>query len=269
MTVQASAGNRILFVSHGGGPLPLLGDPSHEEMVQTLKEVTASIVRPAAIVVISAHWEAPVVSVTTAAQPPLIYDYYGFPPASYQLQYPAPGNPALGQQIVTLMQAEGIPAQADPVRGYDHGLFVPLLLMYPDAAIPCIQISLQAGLDPALHIRMGEALRQLHDANLLIIGSGFSFHNMQAFFAADTPQTLAMNQAFEDWLQTTCCSEALTEAERKTRLLNWQQAPHARYCHPREEHLIPLLVCYGAAGTPCTQSYHFNMLHKKASMYLW
>lgn len=261
--------HRALFLSHGGGPLPLLGDQSHLEMVARLHDLAAAIARPSAIIVVSAHWEAHRPAVTSAARPALIYDYYGFPKESYAITYPCPGAPQLAQAISRALGAAGITADLDAARGVDHGLFVPLKIMYPAADIPCVQLSLVRGLDPAGHLALGKALRSLGDQSLLLIGSGFSFHNMQAFFAPETDEARAMNHSFERWLLETCSDRNLSEEEREQRLINWEAAPFARYCHPREEHLLPLHVCYGFAAAACSNSYELQILNKKSSMYLW
>ena len=264
-----STQRRALFVSHGGGPLPLLGDAGHAEMRTCLQDIAASMERPSAIVVVSAHWEADCAQVTTTKQPSLIYDYSGFPPASYEITYPCPGHPSLAQDVLTQLTAAGLTARPDHTRGFDHGLFVPLKIMYPAADIPCMQLSLVQNLDPAAHLEIGRALQGVLDSSVLLIGSGFSFHNMQAFFSADTPDSRNANAAFEAWLQETCASTELDEAERAQRLLDWTRAPAARYCHPREEHLLPLHVCYGYAAAPCAQAFALRILHKDASMFVW
>jgi 4,5-DOPA dioxygenase extradiol len=260
---------RVFFLSHGGGPLPLLGDDGHAEMVGQLKLAAEKIGRPSAILVVSAHWEEKVATITSGAKPPMIYDYYGFPKAAYEVQYPAPGAPELAKKVCEVLQSDGIEAELDDERGFDHGLYVPLLLMYPDADIPCIQLSLQASLDAEQHVRMGAALSGLAEENILVIGSGFSFHNMRAFSTAPTDETRAMNEAFEAWLIDTCSNSMLSERDRLTRLLQWEQAPHARYCHPREEHLLPLHVCYGAAKRACSEFVELSILGRKASFYFW
>jgi 4,5-DOPA dioxygenase extradiol len=260
---------RILYISHGGGPLPLLGDPGHIAMVETLKKIAADIQKPSAIIVISAHWEEKIPTLTAAANPALIYDYYGFPEESYDIQYPCTGEPALAAQCYSLLKSAGIEAAQSETRGFDHGLFVPLKIMYPKADIPCVQLSLVHSLEPAEHIKIGRALGGLADEDLLIIGSGFSFHNLPAFFAPVTNESRAMNESFEQWLIETCSSERMGEDERTQRLENWEQAPFARYCHPREEHLLPLHVCYGIAQRPCSELFQAEILNRKSSMYLW
>lgn len=260
---------RALFLSHGGGPLPLLGDKTHLEMVSRLKDIAATIARPSAIIVVSAHWEEGRPAVTSGRNPALIYDYSGFPRESYEIKYPCPGAPQLAQAIAKKLGDAGIAVHLDEFRGFDHGLFVPLKIMYPEADIPCVQLSLIRSLDPAEHIRLGHAMRDLGTQSLLLIGSGFSFHNMKAFFTPETDESKAMNHLFEEWLLETCSDQGLSENERKQRLIDWESAPFARYCHPREEHLLPLHVCYGFAAAACSASYQLQILNKKSSMYLW
>lgn len=260
---------RVLFLSHGGGPLPLLGDEGHREMVEQLEQLATRLAKPSAIIVISAHWEESRPTITGALNPALIYDYYGFPAESYDIKYPATGEPTLAQLISAQLKEAGFNAVLDVLRGFDHGLFVPLKIMYPQADIPCLQLSLLKSLDAAEHIKMGEALASLPYDNLLVIGSGFSFHNMKAFFSPDTDQSRLMNESFESWLIETCSSQLIDEKERTRRLENWEIAPAARYCHPREEHLLPLHVCYGLASRACTEVMTLKILGKNASMYLW
>lgn len=262
----------VLYLPHGGGPLPLLGEPSHQALVQFLQAIPQRLGMPRAIVVISAHWETPVISVTAGAQPPLLYDYYGFPPESYRIQYPAQGDPALALQIVEMVQSAGFAAEADGQRGFDHGMFVPLLLMYPQAQIPVVQVSLLQGLDPARHVALGKALAPLRQQGVLIVGSGMSFHNMQAFYHTPESEQGGWLRAFDEWLRETCCDPGLAAEEREQRLIDWLQAPHARYNHPREEHLLPLQVCFGAAlaDSPVAETvFHDSVLGKTVSALLW
>ncbi|MBL3556371.1 MULTISPECIES: DODA-type extradiol aromatic ring-opening family dioxygenase [Marinobacter] len=259
----------VLFISHGGGPMPLLGDPGHREMVTRLTELATKLGKPSAILVISAHWEESVPTITAGAKPPLIYDYYGFPPEAYEIEYPCPGEPALAQQVYQALDQAGIPVRLDEQRGFDHGLFVPLKLMYPDADIPCIQLSLVSSLDAGTHLAIGRALQALDYDNLLVIGSGFLFHNMRAFFSKQTPDIQARNQAFEEWLEQTCGDTNLPESERAKRLVDWERAPHARFCHPREEHLLPLHVCYGLANKSSNAHLSATVLGKRSGMFYW
>lgn len=258
-----------LFISHGGGPLPLLGDPGHAELVLTLQRIARELPRPRAIIVASAHWEDAQPAVTTAAAPDLFYDYYGFPPESYAIEYPAPGHPALAQEVLAALQGAGLAARGDASRGFDHGLFVPLKILYPEADIPCIQLSLLASMDPEAHLRMGRALASLDGEGVLLIGSGSSFHNVQAFFGQREPALYTRNRAFEDWLVDTLAEAPLDDAEREGRLLEWDSAPHARFCHPREEHLLPLLVCAGVAPGPATRVWRFGAMGMQGSCFAW
>ena len=227
--------------------MPLLGDPGHEKLISFLQSATRHIEKPDAIVVISAHWEEPQATLTAGAAPDLIYDYGGFPPESYEIRYPASGHPLLAKEIAGRLEAQSIPVRLDFQRGFDHGMFVPLKLMYPEANIPCLQLSLMDNLDAGLHLALGKSLSSLLvDKNILVIGSGMSFHNIRSFFV---PELVSQEDAvgFNGWLKETCTSNLLSEEEREQALINWQQAPGALKCHPRPEHLLPLHVCYGMA----------------------
>lgn len=264
-----SSESPVLYFPHGGGPLPLLGDPGHANMVEFLTRITPSFPEPSAILVISAHWENDVATITSGDSPPLAYDYYGFPEEAYRIRYPAPGDPALAKEIVRLLTGSGIVARLDDSRGFDHGVFVPLKIMYPDAQVPCVQLSLIRKLDPATHIRLGRALSDLRKHNVLIIGSGFSFHNMQAFFTSDQGVPDTRNEAFQQWLIDTCTRKDISRADREEALVGWESAPHARYCHPREEHLMPLHVCCGLGGSPAELAFDGEVLGKRAVALLW
>ena len=236
----------VLYIPHGAGPLPLLGDKNHESLIAFLKEITQSIRVPSAILIVSAHWEEPKATITSSSQPKIIYDYSGFPPQAYDVQYPAVGNSKLAQEIFDLIEREEIDVRLDERRGFDHGLYVPLKLMYPDAQIPCLQVSLLKNLLPTEHIELGKSLASLRKKNVLIIGSGLSFHNLGLFFRPET-DSHKKSVAFDHWLVDTCTNATLSISERENRLVAWGKAPYARHCHPREEHLLPLHVCFGAA----------------------
>lgn len=232
------------FISHGGGPWPYI-----DEMRQTMRELERSLqdipcqlgVTPKAVLVISGHWEDAVFGVMSNAQPSMVYDYSGFPAHTYKVVYPAPGSPQLAQRVSALISAAGLPARLDGQRGFDHGVFAPLVVMYPQAKVPVLQVSMKSGLDPAEHLALGRALAPLRDEGVLIIGSGLSYHNLRMF----GPQGRAPSKAFDQWLQETLLT--LAPMERENRLLNWESAPAARMAHPREDHLIPLMVALGAA----------------------
>ncbi|MBU3738002.1 MAG: dioxygenase [Rhodoferax sp.] len=236
------------FIPHGGGPCFFMDwnppDAWHR-MAAFLKGLQHTLPRrPRAIVMVSAHWLQPQFAVTGAAHPELIFDYYGFPPHTYALRYPAPGDPQLAARLAGLLGQAGMPAVADARRGFDHGMFIPLLLMFPDADIPVVQLSLRDSLDPAVHLQAGAALAGLRDEDVLIVGSGMSFHNMRGY---GDPRFGPVSDAFDQWLTATVEGEA---GAREQALIQWAQAPSARLCHPprAEEHLLPLMVVAGAAG---------------------
>jgi len=261
-----SANFRVLYIPHGGGPLPLLGHPGHQHLVTFLQNIAERLGRPEAIVVVSAHWEQSVPTITAGSSPSLIYDYSGFPPESYEIEYPASGAPLLAEKIWSLLSANGVQARLDRGWGFDHGVFVPLKLIYPDASIPCVQLSLIESLDPLAHIKIGQALKELKNENILFLGSGFSFHNMRKF--GQTTQDMN-NIEFDQWLIKTLTDPDLSTREVEELLVNWEEAPHARYCHPREEHLLPLHVCYGIAGKPAEVVFNNDILGKRATAFLW
>lgn len=258
----------VLYLPHGGGPLPLLDDPAHHTLTEFITELGHKLATPAAILVISAHWETTQPSLTAADNPALLFDYSGFPAQSYQLSYPAPGAPQLAAQIAEKLQQAGFSPQLNTSRGWDHGVFVPLLMLRPQADIPLLQLSLLKGLDAKTHIALGEAISFLRAQNVLIIGSGMSFHNMQAFFNADLvsdAQVDAFNQHFIDSL-----TGQYSFTEQAAKLINWQQAPDARLMHPREEHLLPLHVCFGAAkGSTAQVLFNDKVLHKTVLAFGW
>jgi aromatic ring-opening dioxygenase catalytic subunit (LigB family) len=240
-----------LFIPHGGGPWPFLDGPMGRQgfwrgLDGYLRGLDAALgARPKALLVISGHWEAPRPTLSTAKAPGMLYDYYGFPEHTYRIDYPAPGAPDLAPRVEALLAAAGLASDEDAERGYDHGTFVPLMVMYPDADIPVLQLSLRDDLDPAAHIALGRALAPLRDEGVLILGSGLSYHNLRGFFSRDPGGDVAA-QAFDDWL--TEAVEQADIAERDRRLTAWETAPGARACHPREEHLLPLMVAAGAGG---------------------
>jgi aromatic ring-opening dioxygenase catalytic subunit (LigB family) len=236
----------VIFISHGGGPWPWVEGLRQQFAVteQALRQLPAQLpAAPKAILVITGHWEEPGFTVSTSLQPGMEYDYSGFPPHTYQLRYPAPGSPALAARVQELLNAAGMPTGEDPRRGFDHGTFVPLALMYPDAEVPVVLLSLKSGYDPATHLAAGEALQPLRQERVLILGSGLTYHNMRGF---RRPESMPVAREFEGYL-----NRAITQSDpvqRNLQLLHWDQAPGARLAHPREDHLLPLMVVAGAAG---------------------
>jgi 4,5-DOPA dioxygenase extradiol len=259
---------RIVYLSHGGGPLPILGDPGHRAMIDFMKALPARIRRPEAILVVSAHWEEDCAVLTGADRPAMLYDYYGFPKEAYDVVYSAPGSPQLARRVAEILGEGGIRTRIDADRGFDHGLFIPLMMMYPDADIPCLQLSLLSSLDPRAHLELGKALRGLLDRDILVVGSGFSFHNLRAFDWSGKKMADARNDAFQDRLIDLCASE-LPREEREGALASWEESPNARYCHPREEHLLPLHVCVGMAGEAAQLAFDDYIMGKRSVAFLW
>jgi aromatic ring-opening dioxygenase catalytic subunit (LigB family) len=244
----ATARMPVVFLPHGGGPWPFvdLGFLDRAEAdglaayLGSVQALTAS--KPRALLVISAHWEEPVPTVMTAERPPIYYDYYGFPPESYAITWPAPGDPRLAARVQQLLGDAGLETATNGDRGFDHGTFIPLKLTYPAADVPAIQLSLKRGLDPDEHLAIGRALAPLRDEGVLIVGSGMTYHNMRGFGGAGRE----VSEVFDAWLREAATADP--EA-RDQRLRRWESAPAARQAHPREEHLLPLMVVAGAAGS--------------------
>lgn len=236
-----------IYISHGGGPWPFVDIPfippgeldGLEAYLRTL--VTSLPAAPRAVLMVSAHWEAPVPTLMTHPHPPMLYDYYGFAPEAYRLQWPAPTAGFLVERVRELIQGAGFPVAEDPERGFDHGTFVPLMVALPDADVPILQLSLLRSMDAAQHVALGRALAPLRDEGVLLLGSGNSYHNMPGFGHAESTEP---SRRFDEWL-----ADAVTSSprERERRLVDWASAPEARNCHPREEHLLPLHVMAGAA----------------------
>jgi aromatic ring-opening dioxygenase catalytic subunit (LigB family) len=246
---QAAARARmpVVYLPHGGGPWPWVDlglDPRESAELATYLRAVGALPKPPpkALLVISAHWEERVPTVMTSPRPPMFYDYYGFPPASYAIQWPAPGAPELATRVQALLAKANIPSATDDARGFDHGTFVPLKLAFPHADVPTVQLSIVTSLDPAEHLALGRALAPLRDDGVFIIGSGMTFHNMRGF---RDPRLRPVAEDFDAWLREAATSEP---GERDRKLAAWAQAPGARLSHPREEHLIPLMVIAGAAG---------------------
>ncbi len=258
----------VAFLPHGGGPWPFVDmgwddQPGFDALKGYLRSVaTLPSSPPKAILVVSAHWEESVPTVMTSTQPPMLFDYYGFPPESYQLTWPAPGDPKLAARVRQLLEGAGFKTAEDSRRGFDHGTFVPLKVTYPEAKIPVVQLSLKAGLDPAEHLKMGRALAPLREEGVFIVGSGMTFHNLRAFM---DPRSRPVAEAFDAWLREATTAEP---AERDRLLSDWSRAPSARLAHPREEHLIPLMVIAGAAGADrATVPYNGTFMGLRLSAY--
>ena len=234
------------FISHGGGPWPYMKDQMpgvYDELESFLKKLPKQLPEtPKAILAISGHWETREFTVMSSTHPPMIYDYSGFPEHTYHIKYSAPGSPDLAQRVQKLLQEAGFPKTSlDAERGFDHGVFAPLFVAYPEAKMPIVELSIRADYGPAAHLAAGRALAPLRREGILIVGSGLSYHNMRGFGARGA----AASKQFDEWLTETVC-DATGEA-RSDKLLHWETAPAAREAHPQEDHLIPLMVAVGAA----------------------
>lgn len=242
-----------LFLSHGAPTLPLTDTPART----FLSQAGNTFERPKAILVISAHWETAVPTVNAVDSNETIHDFGGFPRALYDLRYPAPGSPTFAARIVEGLRTNGFDCNIDKRRGLDHGAWVPLLLMYPRADIPVLQLSVQPHLGPEHHLRVGRALAPLRDEGVLIIGSGSFTHDLSEFHGHD-PNDPAPDwvNSFADWFDA-----ALTKGQTND-LLNYRRlAPFATKNHPTEEHLLPLYAALGAAG----QNAHAERLHASST----
>ncbi len=229
-----------LFLSHGSPMVALIRDPAHD----FLAGLGVTLGRPRAILVASAHWETAFPMVNAVDRNGTIHDFGGFPGALYQLRYDAPGDPALAEQVADLLGTAGLQAGIDLVRGLDHGAWVPLLLAWPQADVPVLQISVQSHLGAAHHYEVGRALAPLRDQGVLVIGSGSFTHDLSRFRgqAVDAPEAADV-AAFAAWM------DAALLAGRRCDLLTYRhKAPHALAQHPTEEHLLPLFLAMGAGG---------------------
>lgn len=235
------------FLSHGGGPWPWIKDlrPSaYDQLERSLHDIRGELGElPRAVLMVSGHWEADRFLLSSAARPPIMYDYSGFPEHTYRIRYDAPGDPALAETVHTMLARGNMPTGLDPQRGYDHGTFSLMHTLYPEAQLPVVQLALKADFDPAEHIRVGELIAPLRDEGVLIIGSGFSFHDVRGIMSGRGKLASA---TFDNWLDETLVQSM--PDQRTQRLIDWSSAPAARAAHPREDHLIPLLVAVGAAA---------------------
>jgi len=259
---SATVKQPVLFIPHGAGPCFFMNwQPADtwDQMADFLTSTSNRLPeRPKAILIVSAHWQTREFSITASKQPELIYDYAGFPEHTYQLTYPAAGAPVLAERIGNLLNDAGLNNTQDATRGFDHGVFIPLKLMFPNADIPVVQLSLRHDLDPEAHLMAGKAIAALRDEGVLIVGSGMSFHNMRGY--GDEKFT-APSVAFDDWLTNTVAADA---DARFAALSDWSKAPHAIESHllGSEEHLIPLMVVAGAAGTDQGQKVYSQQVMK-------
>lgn len=243
------------FISHGGGPWPWMKKElgtMYDALEASLRGIPLRLEKaPKAVLMVSAHWEEPVFMVMANPHPPMIYDYGGFPPHTYQISYPAPGSPVLAERVRDLIASAGFRTGLDAERGFDHGAYAPLAAIYPQADMPIVQLSIRSDYDPADHLALGAALAPLRSEGILIIGSGLSYHNLRMM----GPTAQIPSKAFDDWLTRSLVDS--DPEERAERILRWDKAPSARIAHPREDHLLPLMVALGAARNEAAERvYH-------------
>ncbi|WQF84286.1 Putative extradiol ring-cleavage dioxygenase, class III enzyme, subunit B [Colletotrichum destructivum] len=272
----------VVCIAHGGGPMPVLGDPGHASITASLKTRVPKILKlgtpeaPRAIVVVTAHWSEGRPTISSGERHDLYYDYGGFPREAYSLKYPAPGSPSIAQELKQALEKEGLSPALDSRRGWDHGVFIPLLLINPAANIPVIQLSVLASEDPDEHFRMGRALSALRDSNVAILGSGFaSLHNlgkMRSLFMGDPAAAKKLAKQVSEW------NSELTDAVAKERrndrekaLSGWRKFSHSYDMHPPHggEHFMPLLVCAGAAEDEVANVYQDEFHGMDIKTYYW
>jgi aromatic ring-opening dioxygenase catalytic subunit (LigB family) len=244
------------FISHGGGPWPYMTGELRANMAkleQSLTDMRAELAeQPRAVLVVSGHWEEQGFAISSGDRPGMVYDYYGLPDYLYDIHYRAPGSPALARRVQDLLRGHNIDARLDPTRGFDHGTFSIMKPLYPEEEMPIVQLSLDARMDPALHLAVGRALAPLRDEGVLIVGSGFSFHNLRLMRGTSAYEP---SRQFDAWLQQTLVHSS--PKQRAERLVAWEEAPAARIAHPQEDHLIPLMAVVGAASDePGATTYH-------------
>lgn len=257
-----------LYIPHGGGPCFFMETPPQfprglwDGMAAYLKAIAAAVgARPKSVLVVSGHWDAPRPTVNVAERPPLLFDYCGFPEHTYRLTYPAAGAPQLAGRVRGLLGEAGFETAAESDRGLDHGVFVPFKLIYPEADVPVLQLSLLSSMDAGEHLALGRALAPLRDAGVLIVGSGMSYHNLRELFSGRGNDAA---EAFDAWLEQTVADPAA----RDDRLSAWASAPGALQSHPEPEHLLPLMVAAGAAGSdPGVRTYNERLLGKPVSAF--
>lgn len=257
MSTDAPGARRLptYFVSHGGGPWPWMKDElggAYDRLEASLRAMPDELgARPAAIVIVSGHWEERDFTVMAGERPRMIYDYGGFPPHTYRVEYPAPGSPEVADRVRELLAGAGLGVDVTRDRGFDHGVFVPLAVAFPRADVPVVQLSIRRDYDPEAHLAAGRALAPLRDENVLVLASGLSYHNLRSF----GPAARVPSHAFDAWLSQTVIGN--TGAARGRELAAWAAAPSARAAHPREDHLVPLFVAAGAAeDDPASRVYH-------------
>ncbi|XP_063836914.1 uncharacterized protein LOC135086084 [Ostrinia nubilalis] len=238
-----------VFLNHGGGPYPVMGEKNNLDIAKSLREVKnyVNLNLLKAIIVVTAHWEEDIVSISSGENPDLLFDYYNFPPETYKYKYGGRGDPVLARKIFDALSKEGIDCRLDDKRGWDHGVFVPMMLVRPEADIPIVQVSILKNQDAKQHYEYGKILGQFRKDGVAIFGSGLSYHNMKRFREVDTAEELEIeNQEFDDFLNKVCTGDEQT----REGLISWKTAPGGLLAHPEShaDHLMPLVVVAGAGG---------------------
>ncbi|KAF2008992.1 LigB-domain-containing protein [Aaosphaeria arxii CBS 175.79] len=272
----------VISLSHGGGPMPLLNHPSQHAIITSLSKRVPQILKlntpsaPRAIIVVTAHWSSPTPSVliTSSPNPQLYYDYGGFPPETYKYKHDAPGSPALASEIQSVLLSHNIPAELDPERGWDHGVFVPMKLIDPSASVPLIQLSVLESEDPAAHFALGKALYSLREKGVAIVGSGFaSMHNLSLMFNSHTTSSRRFRDLSTVWGASIHDAVfEVDEAERGRKFEGWRDWEGSYTMHPRggADHFMPLIVCAGAAGEGArAKGYSDEMMGMEIWSYYW
>ncbi|KAF2995229.1 hypothetical protein E8E13_002410 [Curvularia kusanoi] len=268
----------VLSISHGGGPMPVLGDPSHAEITKSLQTKVPKILKlgtpeaPKAIVLVTAHWSTDKVRISSGARHELLYDYYGFPDEAYKLKHNAPGSPEVAGEVEKALKEAGIDCVKDAERDWDHGVFIPMMLIDPAASVPIVQMSVLASESPSQSFAIGQALASLRAQNIAIIGSGFAtFHNLRLMFsgASSTPDFKRANVEWSDAVSDAATTSDIAEREKK--FADWRNWPNAYTMHPRggAEHFLPLIVCAGAGGETVGRKYADDFRGTDMWSYYW
>jgi 4,5-DOPA dioxygenase extradiol len=242
----------VVFISHGSPTLAFDDVPARNFLVR----LSSRLPHPKAILCISAHWEASVPSITGGAAPSTIHDFHGFPKALYDLRCDAPGDPALAARVAGLLEGGGYAPSINDTRGFDHGVWSPLMLAYPQSGVPVVQLSLLRRHSPADHISLGRLLAPLREDGILILGSGGAVHNLRALDWHNRSGIPGWAVTFDQWLTTNILAgnfDALSDYRA--------QAPEAEIAHPSEEHILPLFVALGAAAG-VSQNAQGGLLHQ-------
>ncbi|KAJ0316493.1 hypothetical protein COL5a_011532 [Colletotrichum fioriniae] len=262
--------------------MPVLGDPGHASITASLQKRVPKILKlntpdaPRAVVVVTAHWSEGAPTISSGERHDLYYDYGGFPREAYSLKYPAPGSPSIANELKQALEKEGLSPVMNSRRGWDHGVFIPLLLIHPAADIPVIQLSVLASEDPEEHFRMGRALSALRDTNVAVVGSGFaSLHNMgklRSLMMGDPSTAKRIGTQVNEWNKELTGAALLEKREDRVKALsNWRKFSHSYEMHPRygAEHFMPLLVCAGAANDEVGREYNDDFLGADIKTYYW